>query len=323
MQTWLFTKDKKAKRVSYPLEIESDQFLWVSLSIDELDDFLDGLAQREQFFLHQEHYEDCFNIYHPCFFDALSDYKFLVYHAVDGRKVDDISEVHTQRAVFILRKQMLISVEDDLVARGIIEKRLSDPSREPPIDPEILLYQLLVEMTDQFLVLRNTLSAQYEQWQDQLLDEQTRFKQWSDLLSYKTSMQRLYRLADSQFDAISAWEEATETEFVRTGQAGVHLADLSSHIRRCVKFAQQIQSQLDALMQLHYSLMTSQTNRVVQVLTVISAIFLPLTLITGIFGMNFKNMPPLDWGGGFYLFLGVMVCVVLGLLIWFRSKRWI
>jgi len=213
-----------------------------------------------------------------------------------------------------------VSEEGSTVSR--VSQRLADGKRQPPKEIHALLYHILIAMTDQFLQLRDKLSEKFGQWQQSMLDEGRRFNQWREFLAYKNSMQRLYRLCESQLDAVMLWQQDLEEEET-SGGARVHLADLESHITRGVKFAQQLQFQIDSLMQLHYSLMTSQTNRVVQVLTVISAIFLPLTLITGIFGMNFRVMPPLNWGGGFYIFLGVMVLVAILLLIWFRIRRWI
>jgi len=77
------------------------------------------------------------------------------------------------------------------------------------------------------------------------------------------------------------------------------------------------------VIQLHFSAVAHRTNEVVRVLTVVSAIFLPLTLIAGIFGMNFQNMPELHTHYGYYASLGGMLVLAVVLLGVFRWKRYI
>ena len=76
-------------------------------------------------------------------------------------------------------------------------------------------------------------------------------------------------------------------------------------------------------MQLHFSAMAHRTNEIMRVLTVLSAIFLPLSLVAGIFGMNFEYMPELKIHYAYYFALGGMVSLAVVLLILFRTKRWI
>ena len=64
-------------------------------------------------------------------------------------------------------------------------------------------------------------------------------------------------------------------------------------------------------------------NQQMRVLTVITIIFMPLTVITGIYGMNFDNMPELHWHYGYFMVLGVMLCIIIGLLIFFSRRKWL
>ena len=76
----------------------------------------------------------------------------------------------------------------------------------------------------------------------------------------------------------------------------------------------------EAAVQLHFAVATERTNRVVQTLTVISAIFFPLTLITGLYGMNFQHMPELAWRYGYFIVLGVLLAIGAGLLLLFKRR---
>src|SRR5690606_33611673 len=103
----------------------------------------------------------------------------------------------------------------------------------------------------------------------------------------------------------------------------VRLNDTSNHISRVLTHAESLDQQLAALIQLHYSVLGEQTNKIIRILTVISAIFLPLTLITNIFGMNFEEMIGLHSPSAFYITLGAMGFIAIILVIIFHQRKWI
>src|SRR5699024_7623978 len=72
----------------------------------------------------------------------------------------------------------------------------------------------------------------------------------------------------------------------------------------------------------YLSLNSYQTNTLITVLTIIAAIFTPLTFIAGVYGMNFKNMPELNWNSGYFLVLGLMGFLAISMFIWFKIKGW-
>lgn len=73
----------------------------------------------------------------------------------------------------------------------------------------------------------------------------------------------------------------------------------------------------------YLSITSHRTNRIMTILTIISSIFIPLTFIVGVYGMNFEYMPELHWKSGYYIILGVMAAVVAGMLLWFKRKGWL
>lgn len=325
MQTWTFSEGKQAvqsDRFEFPTE---QDFTWIVINHQELDAVLSQLEKHNGFKLHPEHYEDCFNVNHPCFFDGLANYKLLIFRSLNV--ANNNINADTQSIAFILHERFLITVHEDDSAIENVIKRVNDTSRTLRAKtPDVLLYQILIFVVDKFLKLRENLSEQFSKWQELLLSHGKRFRAWHEFLNYKNSTQRFYILCEGQLDAVDQWRQVVESESIDVdnghAHARVHLADLASHIRRGLKFSQQLQYQVDSLMQLHYSLMTSVTNQVVQVLTVISAVFLPLMLITGIFGMNFEHMPFLSWKIGFYGVIAFMAVIILILLSIFKSKKW-
>ena len=84
-----------------------------------------------------------------------------------------------------------------------------------------------------------------------------------------------------------------------------------------------MQHDIDALVQIYFSASAQRTNEILQFLTILSAVFLPLNLLAGLFGMNFAHLPLLAVWYGPWLLVGVMLLVVSGLLLWFRRRRWL
>ena len=103
----------------------------------------------------------------------------------------------------------------------------------------------------------------------------------------------------------------------------VRFNDLAEHLQRVLGHASVVQTDIDALMQIHFSSTSQRTNATLQFLTVVSVIFLPLNLLAGIFGMNFEFLPLIHDRWAVWLVFGVMFALTLGLVWWSRRRRWI
>ena len=77
------------------------------------------------------------------------------------------------------------------------------------------------------------------------------------------------------------------------------------------------------MMDVHLSFQSNRLNQQMRLLTVITVIFMPLTLLTGIYGMNFDNMPELHWHYGYFILLGVMATIIISLLVFFNRRKWL
>ncbi len=112
-------------------------------------------------------------------------------------------------------------------------------------------------------------------------------------------------------------EEEEEAEVVR------YFNDLLDQLDRAIEILGQERDALTNIMDLHMTLVTDRTNEIIRILTVISAIILPLNLVAGIYGMNFENMPELGHPAAYYLVLLFMVVLSVGLIVFFRKRGWI
>lgn len=102
----------------------------------------------------------------------------------------------------------------------------------------------------------------------------------------------------------------------------MYLSDLHDHGITICDIIENMTSRTSELFQLYYSILSNDMNNVMKVLAIISTIFMPLSFLAGLYGMNFKYMPELDWTYGYFIVLAIMAVLVIGMIIIFKNKKW-
>lgn len=217
----------------------------------------------------------------------------------------------------------------DLAAPRFHEGRGST-SRLPP-SPADLMLRIVNHMVDSYLDLRRLLTRQFAYLQQELLSNRNQFSHWQALLDARNTLHMLEDTCEDQRSAVQEWIDALEEwplsadphvtrerEVLRVRSRDVH-----EHIERVLAHVRRLESSAESAVQIHFSAQGSRTNDIMRTLTVLTAVFLPLNLITGIFGMNFELMPLLKHPEGFWLAMLMMVGVAFGLVWWFRRRRYI
>ncbi|WP_194724350.1 magnesium transporter CorA family protein [Noviherbaspirillum malthae] len=198
-----------------------------------------------------------------------------------------------------------------------------------PSSPAELMLRLLNVMVDQYLALRQPLSGQIDRWQRALLNPRSRFNDWMALLDARVELRKLDHLCEGQRDALQELRDyVVDTQDADVPNRGmdlllVRINDVMEHITRVLIHAQRMEATIESAVQIHFSAMAHRTSEIMRTLTVITALFMPLTLITGIFGMNFVDMPLLKDAFGFWITIALMGVIVVGLLLFFRRKRYL
>nr|WP_276607314.1 CorA family divalent cation transporter [Thermococcus indicus] len=99
--------------------------------------------------------------------------------------------------------------------------------------------------------------------------------------------------------------------------------ELHDHVLEVLEILEGQRELANSLVELYYSTISMKTNEIIRILTVVSTVFIPLTFITGLYGMNFRYMPELAWRYSYPAVLTVMLGIALGMLAYFRRKGWI
>ncbi|MDP3137910.1 MAG: magnesium transporter CorA family protein [Burkholderiaceae bacterium] len=225
------------------------------------------------------------------------------------------------------------AVRDSYAARllnaSAVDQRLA--GSRLPASPADLMVRVINQIVDAYLDLRRELTHQLDHWQAELLDPRSRFNNWTALMQARQSLHLLDEICDDQRSAIQDWIDALESWPDAPTPAGqrerdllkVRSRDVLEHIERVVHHVRRLEQSAETAVQMHFSAQSHRTNDIMRTLTALTAIFLPLNLITGFFGMNFEFMPLIHWQMGFWLTVALMasIAVVTGLVFW--RKRYL
>ena len=200
-----------------------------------------------------------------------------------------------------------------------------------PASPADLMLRMVNMMVDGYLELRRRLTAQLERLQQALFDPYARFDHWSALLEMRNALHLLEDTCEDQrsavlewLDALDEWPAAADAQLARERELlRLRTRDVLEHIERVLAHVRRLESSAEGAVQMHFSAVGNRTNDIMRTLTVLTAVFLPMNLVTGFFGMNFDVLPLVHNRDGFWLATGVMALVAVGLVAWFRRKRFI
>ncbi|WP_127478546.1 magnesium transporter CorA family protein [Sulfurivermis fontis] len=300
-------------------DLPQEGFLWLDFTRDLEPDWYATVEQLTERKIHERHINDSFNTAHPSFFDATSDYDMVIFRSLAPELEE--GEFATRPIAFFLFERLLVTIQpgDSRSLQGVKERLLRHTGRVP-IDPAGLMHMLLSTMVDRFLALREPLTLQMEEWATKLLNPRHPFDDWYLVMGHRSQLRRLEILCDEQEDAVLAWRDSARDDI--SEHLNVRYTDLLEHIRRVTKFALTQQHEVESLVQLHFSAVAHRTNEIIRVLTVVTVIFMPLTLIAGIYGMNFDNIPELHTRYGYFVVIGGMLLLAAALLLLFRLKKW-
>ncbi len=186
-------------------------------------------------------------------------------------------------------------------------------------------------MVDSYLELRRALTRRLVGLQQELMDPRSRFTDWQQLLDARNSLHLLEDTCEDQRSAVQEWLDALEEWPAPAESQGqrerellrVRSRDVLEHIERVLSHVRRLESSSESAVQMHFSALSHRTNAIMRTLTVLTAIFLPLNLITGIFGMNFDALPLIHSARGVWIALGLMLVLGLGLGAFFWRKRYL
>jgi len=306
------------------------------------------------------HISDLLNQQLPSHYDYTSQYDILVFRrlAASGKERESVQgdlpashlpsrggppilrRIDTSPVGFAVFDQILLTVHpSDCTIRDAYASKLLNSATSTsrgagthlPSSPADMMLRIVNQMVDGYLELRRELSHQLDHWQTELLNPKTRFNNWASLLQARLSLHYLDEICEDQRAAVQDWIESLKTWPDATSASGqrerdllqVRSRDVLEHIERVVHHVRRLEQSTEATVQMHFNAQSHRTSEIMRTLTVLTAIFLPLNLIAGIFGMNFEFIPFLHQSNGFWFAMGAMLLIAVTLVLVFSRKRYL
>jgi magnesium transporter len=185
---------------------------------------------------------------------------------------------------------------------------------------DYLVYSLIDVLVDNYFIVLEDIEEEIESLEDRMLENQD-IKDKSTIHHLKKELLKIRKSIAPLREAIGRFAK-TDNPLVEEGTP-VFIRDLYDHTIQIMDTVESFRDLLNGLQDLFISEVSFKMNQVMQMLTLVATIFIPLTFLAGIYGMNFENIPELTWKYGYFIFWGFIVVVFVGLVIYFKRKKWI
>jgi len=273
------------------------------------------------FHFHPLTVEDCRENRHYPKVEEFEDYLYFIVHGVRADTSPD--RFNTIELDGFLGTNYIITYHHDFFRSIANVKQLIHTT---PVacqrGPVFLMHQILDQVVDYYSPVLDDFDDRIDKLEDDIFNlRKPNNKILSEIMELKRSVLRLRRISVKQMDILyrmSRGEFALIPEEMRPFYRDVH-----DHLVRVVDLSESYRDLISGSLEAYLSVVSNRLNEIMKVLTIFSAIMLPLTFIAGVYGMNFDNMPELHSRWGYYGVWVFMVIVAIGMLLFFRHRGWI
>ncbi|MFC1928810.1 magnesium/cobalt transporter CorA [Chloroflexota bacterium] len=296
---------------------ESKQgLLWVDISETTEED---GEFLEQGFHFHHLAVEDCVSSQiHPPKIDDFGDYLFIVVHGINHVVESDI--VETAEMALFLGKHFVISNHNfPLYSVKEVQQMVEKDSRPMKRGADFLAHAIIDAFVDNVMPTIDRMSDFAEEIEEEVI-RRPQQNILDGILKLKRSALRVHRVMAPQREVLNRLSRG-EFPMVKK-EAEIFYRDVYDHVVRVEDLNQTILDRADNALATYLSSVANRQNETMRVLSVVATIFLPLTLLAGIYGMNFEYMPELQWRWGYFMVLGIILLVVLTLIWRFWASGW-
>jgi magnesium transporter len=263
--------------------------------------------------------EDILNTTHRPKWEDYEDYIFIVLKLIDFKS--DLNEVRTDQVSLLLGNQTVLTFQEmeRTTFEPIILRLQNSSGRIRKMGADYLLYALMDLIIDSYFITLEKIAEKIEALEEEILShpKTTTLKK---IHKIKREMIYLRKTIWPVREVISKFQRS-DSKLIDPPTL-VFLDDLYDHIIQIIETIDTFRDMLNGMHDTYLSIISNRLNEVMKVLTIISTIFIPLTFIVGVYGMNFKYMPELEWRNGYFLIWGIMLVIFIVMLIFFKRKKW-
>ncbi|MBM4166469.1 MAG: magnesium/cobalt transporter CorA [Ignavibacteria bacterium] len=298
---------------------EKPTITWINIDGINRPDVLEKLGNS--YGLHPLVMEDILNTEQRPKLESYNDYLYIVLKMLTYSETS--KEIIPEQVSIVLGKNFVLSFQEGIegdvfnpvrerirMGKGIIRKQNAD----------FLVYALLDIIVDNYFIILEKLEEQIEILEEELTENPT-----------PTTLSTIHRLRRNMIYLLkNIWPlrevinnmQREESSLIKTSTS-IYLRDVYDHTIRVVESIESFREILTGMLDIYLSSINNKMNAVMKVLTIITTIFMPLSFIAGVYGMNFKFMPELEWQWGYITVLSVMLSIGGMMLLYFRKKDWL
>jgi magnesium transporter len=295
----------------------SKSTLWVNIDGIHDETIIESICS--QILIHKLTMEDILSVGQRPKIDEFDNYIHMVIKMLMLNKQDEIED---EQISFILHKNILISFQEKTgdVFEGVRKRILEGKGYIRKRGADYLLYALVDSVVDHYFVILEVLGEKIESLETELL-----------LNSEPSVLAKLHHLRRETLDlrrsvyplreVISKFEKIDET--ILNPDVRIFIRDVYDHTIQVIETIEVLRESASGLLDLYMNSVSNKMNEIMKVLTIMASIFIPLTFIAGVYGMNFENMPELEWEYAYFALLIIMFLIIVGMLIYFKRKKWL
>lgn len=299
-----------------PYYHSEDYFLWLDVIGTDAEREMQALAGFE---LNPLAHRDAQRHRHPPKYETFEDHVFLLMHELTEQGTQTEISRH-QLAIFANNSHLITRRNQHSVTVDRIWHQLTHDQKLPRGGIGQLVYMLLRGITDRYLPLMFEVEQRLSEIEDEIFDA-TSDDLLGELISYGSQLKKARRSFVYQTEVIEEIMNADHAHLLAFDEH--ELVDLFEHFERLGSLANLYQELTNDLINGFISVSAHRTNNIMKLLTIVTAIFLPLTLIAGIYGMNFEYMPELRWHYSYFFVLGFMFSVMIFGIVYVRKRGWL
>jgi magnesium transporter len=236
---------------------------------------------------------------------------------------------HPDESPFVFDQMSLVLTANTLITfqetagdsfDGIRRRILNNVGRIRRFGADYLAYSLMDSVVDRYFLALDTLGADIEDFEERAVDD----KDTAFIADVQATKQRLHHIRRTVWPLRENLSTLlrTESAFIRE-ELGPFLKDLQDNVIQAAETVESYREAISGIMEIHLSAASNRLNKVMKVLTIISTIFIPLTFIVGVYGMNFANMPEIPTRYGYFVVWGCMILIAIGMILFFKKRGWL
>jgi magnesium transporter len=252
--------------------------------------------------------------------DIYPDYVFLVLHGINYMR--DTEQFTTAEIDVFLGRHFLITHHDHRMrsVRDTRQRILQEPQLMT-LGLDVIIQGMLDKVVDHYFPELEKLEDRIEEVEEEIFSPRIARETLNKILGLKRDLMHLKRIVFPQREVFNRLSR-DEIHVIRPSTR-VYFRDTYDSLFRIHDIADNYRDLLTGFLDIYMSSISNSLNETMKLLTVISTICIPMTVVAGIYGMNFRFMPELDWKYGYYFSLGLMLAIGIAMFLFFRRKHWI